>query len=831
MKLRKRLTIAAGVCLALGGWAISTVALQSSARGYTEIEHDRALSDVGRIHEAFQNAIHVLHTKSADWANWDDTYDFVATQNPDYVESNLNVGSLMDIKVDLIAILSPESTILQATAVPLENGAVVSTEEIRNQLISGNLLRPDGTQAGYLVIEGKPVLVSVRPVLPSKAEGAPRGWIIFARRLDSRLRLELQRLTRHPVHFRTVALTNQGQLAEQTGLVVHDSHQQVKALDATELKGTSVVHDMLQQPLLQLETLFPRQITAFGKVVGQKTVAQVLGIATLLVVVMMAIIERFILWRLRWLHRQVAAVDSATTGTRIQLDGADELTSLANQVNTMLEHIEAGSCALRASEERLRAQNENLETIVAERTAELRASEELLRHQKENLEVIVAERTREVEHQALHDKLTGLPNRTLFLDRLGRSLAQSRRDREMTAVLFVDLDNFKLINDSLGHDQGDQLLIHVGQRIEECIRGGDTVARLGGDEFTVILTSIASVAQAEEVAERILMALRRPIFLNSSEVFTGASIGVALCPDGSCSAHDLLKHADVAMYRAKNAGKSSFVVFDERMNEHVMERLELEMALRKALEQGDLDVAFQPIIDLRTGEISGVEALARWTHPERGPISPAQFIPIAEDTGLIVPLGNWVLERACQHAAIWNQERPQAPLVLNVNVSGRQLKREDVVEVVAQTLKSTGLEPSRLKLELTESILLDDGEDVALKLQGLKKLGVALALDDFGTGYSSLSTLRMFPIDTLKVDRSFISILEEEEGANAIVEAIAAMARTLGLDVTAEGVESREQAQMLSQMGVSHAQGFHYGRPMPACELTEFLRSSSRMAA
>ncbi len=339
------------------------------------------------------------------------------------------------------------------------------------------------------------------------------------------------------------------------------------------------------------------------------------------------------------------------------------------------------------------------------------------------------------------------------------------------------------------------------------------------------------MAQAEEVAERILMALRRPIFLNSSEVFTGASIGVALCPDGSCSAHDLLKHADVAMYRAKNAGKSSFVVFDERMNEHVMERLELEMALRKALEQGDLDVAFQPIIDLRTGEISGVEALARWTHPERGPISPAQFIPIAEDTGLIVPLGNWVLERACQHAAIWNQARPQAPLVLNVNVSGRQLKREDVVEVVAQTLKSTGLEPSRLKLELTESILLDDGEDVALKLQGLKKLGVALALDDFGTGYSSLSTLRMFPIDTLKVDRSFISILEEEEGANAIVEAIAAMARTLGLDVTAEGVESREQAQMLSQMGVSHAQGFHYGRPMPAGELTEFLRSSSRMAA
>lgn len=829
MNLRKRLTIAAGVCLCLGAWGISAVALETSARGFAEIEHERAVSDVDRIHEAFLNSIAELHTKSADWANWDDTYQFIESRDPAFAESNLNRQSLVGIKVDLIMLLSPSLSPVALASVPDTRGKPLNKELLRSQLVAAGQLDRQFGRSGYLVIDGVPVLVSVRPVFPSLGDKPSRGWIVFGRRVDEKLRFELQRLTRHPIHFRLTA--DRTSDADPSRAQSMHTQPTVVALNSDELKGTSVAFDLTGSPKLAIETLFHRRITAYGQVVGQHTVAQVLVIAAALVLVTMGIIERFVLWRLRCLHRQVASIGSEVNGVRIKLDGRDELTSLADQMNTMLERIESGSTALRVSEERLRAQNENLELIVAERTAELRENEELLRHQNENLELIVGERTRQVEHQALHDKLTGLPNRTLFLDRLGRSLALSKRNGTITAVLFVDLDNFKLINDSLGHDHGDQLLIHVAQRLEECVRGGDTVARLGGDEFTVILSGIDSPMQAEEVADRILVALRKPVILDTSEVFTGASIGVALCDDGTCSAHDLLKHADLAMYHAKNSGKSSYVVFDEGMNAHVMERLELEMALRKALEHDKLDVAFQPIIDLKTGQISGVEALARWDHPERGPISPAQFIPIAEDTGLIVQLGGWVLEKACRQAAEWNRLRPHAPIVLNVNVSGRQLKRDDVVERVAETLAGTGLSPSLLKLELTESILLDDGQDVALKLQGLKRLGVLLALDDFGTGYSSLSTLRLFPIDTLKVDRSFIRILEEEDGANAIVEAIAVMAQALGLDVTAEGVESLEQADRLSAMGVTHAQGFHYGRPMPAEALSEFLRSSSRMAA
>lgn len=826
MELRKRLIIASGLCLALGAWAISSVALESSVRGFAEIEHDRAENDVARINEAFRNAIAALHTKSADWANWDDTYDFIGDRNREYIESNLDTSSLEGIRIDTIMILSPDAQAIIAVGVPDSTGAVPDSQEILRQLRRGKKLERTVGHSGYLIVHGQPILVSVRPVFKTGATSGSRGWIVFAQRLDARLQSDLRRLTRHPIKFKVA----EAAVADKAPVAAphRDTQSQVQVLSEDELLGSSVAYDLFGRPALELDTVFNRRVYAYGKVVAQQTVTQVLAVAAFFALVIMFIFERFVLRRLRRLHEQVAGIGAEVDGARIRLEGRDELASLAEQVNTMLNRIEDGSSALRESEEQLRAHNENLEMLVTQRTAEiersaaaLRESEERLRIQNENLEQLVEARTREVEHQAFHDKLTGLPNRALFMDRLGFALNKAGRTGLGTAVMFIDLDNFKLINDSLGHDRGDQLLITVAERLSQCVRMGDTVARLGGDEFTLLLEGVESNIQAEEVADRILAALRRPIPVGTSEIFTGASIGLAITHDGQCSAQDLLKHADVAMYRAKATGKSTYVVFDEHMNAHAMERLELETALRKAIDHRTMSLAYQPIVDLATGQVVGAETLSRWTHPERGAISPEQFIPIAEDTGLIIPLGNWVLEEACRQAVEWLQTLGDRPFTINVNVSGRQLKRDDIVERVSEALAKTGLPAERLKLELTETVLLDDGEEIAIKLRSLKQLGVMLALDDFGTGYSSLSTLRSFPIDTLKVDQAFIRMLEDESEALAIVEAITSLAKTMRMDVTAEGVETDSQERLLKQLGVSCGQGYLFARPMPAAEFRE----------
>jgi diguanylate cyclase (GGDEF)-like protein len=441
------------------------------------------------------------------------------------------------------------------------------------------------------------------------------------------------------------------------------------------------------------------------------------------------------------------------------------------------------------------------------------------------LEQTVLERTQQIEHQAFHDKLTNLPNRALFRDRLNLALTKVSRSGRGVAVLFVDLDNFKLVNDSLGHGMGDQLLIQVAEDLTASTRAGDTVARLGGDEFTLLLEDLESQDQAVAVAMAILGRLRKPKRLDGRDTFACASIGVAFTDDPEVSAESLLKRADTAMYRAKADGKSTSVVYEPSMEDHAAERLELETGLRTALENGDIYVRYQPLIDLETNALMGAEALARWRHPTRGNIPPSEFIPLAEANGMIIPIGYWILVEACRQAAEWVEKFDAPHFVMSVNLSGKQLQRDDVVDRVQAALKEANLPPSQLKLEITESVLMADREAVIDKMTRLKALGVQLALDDFGTGYSSLSTLQSFPIDTLKIDRSFISRLGEEEGAHAIVEAILALAKTMRMNVTGEGVETDSQREIIRGLGCNTGQGYLYDRPLSIGEFEERLTS------
>ena len=430
----------------------------------------------------------------------------------------------------------------------------------------------------------------------------------------------------------------------------------------------------------------------------------------------------------------------------------------------------------------------------------------------------------DIRHRALHDPLTGQPNRILFLDRLQQATERLRRHPgTLNAVLALDLDRFKLVNDSLGHKVGDELLSAAAPRLKQAVRSSDTVARFGSDEFGILLEDIGGEPEAIEMAQRIAGVFTRPFVLEGSEHFVTTSIGIALAEGGEL-AEDLLRDADSAMHRAKERGRARYELFDEGLRGRAISRLRVENDLRRALERDELTLDYQPLVSLRDHSLVSVEALVRWNHPERGRIPPADFIPVAEENGLIEPIGRWVLDRACRQAALWYRQRPDAPpLTMSVNLSAAQVANRTLPETVAAALRSSGLDPCCLALELTESLMVGDLDELRDTLMALKALGVRLVLDDFGTGYSSLSYLSRLPLDALKVDRSFVAGLGTEPRDTAITEAIVAMSRALSLQVVGEGAETAQQIDELSRLGCDLVQGYHFSRPVPASEITRML--------
>lgn len=475
------------------------------------------------------------------------------------------------------------------------------------------------------------------------------------------------------------------------------------------------------------------------------------------------------------------------------------------------------------AEEQLRQHRYQLEQLVEERTIELTKVNEQLQRD-------IAERRRAEEqllHNALHDGLTGLPNQALFMDRLGLALERAKRRKDyLFAVLFLDLDRFKVINDSLGHIVGNQLLIAISRRLETFLRSVDTVARLGGDEFTILLEDIEDTSTAIHIAERIQKELALPFNVNELEVFTSVSIGIALSSQSYAQPEHLLRDADIAMYRAKALGKARYEVFDTDMHNRAVLLLQLETDLRRAITREEFLIHYQPIVSLVTGSIVGFEALVRWNHPKRGLISPIEFIPVAEEAGMIVMIGQWVLREACSQMHKWHTQFPTTPpLTISVNLSGKQIMQLELLQQINFVLQETGLDASSLKLELTESVLIDNTESATAMLSQLRALNIELHMDDFGTGYSSLSYLHRFPISTLKIDRSFISNIGIGGENLEIVRAIVALAHSLNMNVTAEGVETLEQLALLRGMQCNRGQGYFFSRPLDSLAVEELLIS------
>jgi diguanylate cyclase (GGDEF)-like protein len=435
---------------------------------------------------------------------------------------------------------------------------------------------------------------------------------------------------------------------------------------------------------------------------------------------------------------------------------------------------------------------------------------------------LVFEKTQQLSFQAMHDGLTGLPNRTLVIDRAEQMLARARRAHTPTAAMFIDVDSFKTINDTYGHAAGDQFLQIIAERLSSVVRESDTVGRLGGDEFVVLAAGETLYAGPELVAERILAVLRQPFELDEAlDRPQSCSVSIGIAVGQRDSADELLRDADLAVYHAKNAGKDRYVIFDESMHTASADRIALETDLRDALSNDELYLLYQPTFDLQSQVVTGVEALIRWAHPERGVVSPDIFIPLAEENAMIIPIGRWVLEQACHQAAIWHEAGHR--IGMSVNVSARQLERDQFVNEVHDALTSSGLAPEALTLEITETVLMRDAESAATRLQALKALGVRLAIDDFGTGYSSLAYLRQFPVDALKIDRSFITGISSSREAGALMHTLIQLGKTLGLETLGEGIEEHAQLEQLKNEECDTGQGFLFARPLDVDTVTHFL--------
>ncbi|KJH73219.1 diguanylate phosphodiesterase [Aliterella atlantica CENA595] len=430
----------------------------------------------------------------------------------------------------------------------------------------------------------------------------------------------------------------------------------------------------------------------------------------------------------------------------------------------------------------------------------------------------------QLRQNAFHDALTGLPNRILFMDRLEQAIGHTKRHKDhLFAVLFLDLDRFKVINDSLGHLTGDRLLVELANRLKLCLRQSDTVARLGGDEFTILLPDIEDSNDAVRVAERIHEELSLPFALDANEIYTSASIGITLSTTGYDCAEEVLRDADIAMYRAKSQGAARYEIFNSDMHAQAVTLLQLETDLRLAIERQEFCLQYQPIIALESGKIAGFEALIRWQHPQKGLLLPDNFLLAAIETGLLVPLCQWVIRTACLEASQWRSQFPDLSLTINVNLASQHFQQSNLSQEIAQVLQDTNLDASMLKLEITESLIMASAEAATAMLYQLKDLGIDLSIDDFGTGYSSLARLHHFPIDELKIDRSFVNNMSNDPGNSEIVEAIIALAQKLNLDVTAEGIETSEQLAKLRALKCKYGQGFFFSCPLDSESVKELV--------
>ncbi len=786
---------------------------------FKKLEDRDAGNNVARVSSALGEEVKNLSALNLDWASWDDTYRFVADRNPTYIHSNLNKETLIQQKLNMIIHLDRNGKIVFAKVVDHHaKREIPFPEDLRPHLASGTPLTvhqgPDSRRDGILVLDEGILMISARPIRTSKGEGPTRGTLLMGRFFDEGVSKRLTDTTHLPVTLLPYDKDRVSRLRKtaDAAFSINDESILIHAVSEKTVTGYGIINDIYGQPAFLVKIDLLRGIFSQGKTSLLYFIGYLLAAAGVSALAILLLLKKNVVSRLSNLSRRVDDIaSSGDLADRVSVAGNDELSALAGEINRMLGALETLELERKTAAENLRKAHDTLEMRVRDRTAELVETNVELKEE-------VAERRRvedAMKEMIYHDYLTGLPNRLLFTDRLKQVIAHGGRHKNtLAAVLYMDLDRFKVVNDSLGHAAGDQLIKTVASLTQRSLRQGDTVARVGGDEFTILLSEVARVEDVPGIVDKILKIFKSPIPLMGQTVFITPSIGISIYPYDGEDPATLLKNADVAMSYAKSKGGNTFEIYHSDMTEKVLQRLTLGNKLRAALEREEFLLFYQPQYDLRKGRITGSEALIRWRDPELGLVSPSSFIPLAEETGMIVPLGEWVLRKACTlHKKLLDEGL--GDLSVSVNVSARTFMEPDFTEKVKAVLSDVGMTPEHLHLEITESLLMSNIIDAGKIIKNLKEPGVKFSIDDFGTGYSSLAYLKNLAIHQLKIDGSFIKDLATDEGDRLITTAIINLAHSLNLEVMAEGVETREQLDFLIEHRCDMIQGFFFSKPLP----------------
>lgn len=753
------------------GLIMKTVILNS----FSSLEEDRVISNVERAVNALSTDIQFLSSVNADWAAWDDTYEFIMNGNEEYIDSNmvdptfvLNQFNFMIYTDSFGKIVHAKSyDLINRTTIPFPDELLDSLTDKAFQSISHN----EKGIKGIIMSSKGPAMVSSHPIVTSEYEGPTRGHLIVGRYLDSRRLEKLEETTK-------LSLSLQQNIDRKldTSFIRYKATQlpvSIQVLSKSEISGKAMLRDIYGEPLLDMVVDMDRDIYKQGQASLNYLILSLVVTSIFFALVSLVSLEKVVLSRIMKLTTNLAGIrNSKDLSSRVPISGKDELSRLEIEFNSMMG-------ALEKSQHKIR-------------------------------------------HQAYHDALTDLPNRFLFNDHLEQTLKNAEKNSTMAAVIFIDLDRFKQINDTLGHDVGDVLLQAASETLISCLSQHDSIARMGGDEFTFILSNMTDKEDILNVAKKVLNNLSTPFNIKGHELFVSASIGISVYPEDGSDSETLIKHADVAMYEAKNQGGNQYQLYETAMSERAYDKLMLENALHKALEREEFMIYYQPRLDLETGLIMGLEALIRWRHSEKGMISPQDFIPLSEETGLIIPLSEWIIRQACSQVKTW-QSLGYFDLNISVNLSKVQFQQSDFVDKVKQILNETGLSPEHLELEITESMTMHDMEIAVQQLNELRELGIKVAIDDFGTGYSSLGYMKKLPVHTIKIDRSFVMNVPNDPVDSAIISSMIGMAHELNLNVVAEGVETEEQLHFLRKKKCQEVQGFLFSPPVPSTDIEHLL--------
>lgn len=756
------------------------------------LEKNYVSERMNHISIAIDFELNDLKKIATDLAHWNDGYQFVMDGNQKFIDDNMSAASFDYLRLDAMVYMNLSGDFIFAQQLNEDATALTpapdTVKKQIKQLVGSDL---DAGIKGILDIPGGAMLFAGTPVHTSNGGGPANGTLIICRYLNGR---ELSYLS---------AIIDEEIIVEDASIMSYGpSAIDVRAVSDQVIRGSTTLYDMIGRPAATLSLNMNRDMSMIGSA-GIRSVLIALIVSILIfTLLILSFVNRLILSRVLSMSKSIKGIGEHDDPTeRLKPDGyCDELSGMTGEINSMLDKMHESHKKVINSESELRLLAKELQQEVAERK---KAQDE-------------------ISYLAYHDHLTGLPNRLHFSEHLNHAIQLTKRAEKMLAILFLDLDGFKMINDSMGHMAGDLLLIEVSKRLKEMLRNSDTIARLGGDEFVVMVENISDVGAIESIARKILDSFRLPFYVNDQECFISTSLGVAVCPPDGEDSEILIKNADIAMYRAKEKGKNQYVMCSEGIRNKVLETMKISNHLFRALDHGEFELYYQPQINCSTNLIVGAEALIRWHHPEMGMVLPDKFISIAEQTGLILPIGAWVLRTACAQNKAW-QDAGYPKIRIGVNLSIRQFQNHNIVSEVQSILNDTGFDPHFLELEITESIAMREQGYILESLNMLRSMGIHIAIDDFGTEYSSMSHLKQLPVDQIKIPMPFVHGIDLGIKDQAITKSIIVLAKSLGLSVIAEGVETQTQHDFLTQKMCDEIQGFYHYKPMCSSDFEELL--------